>query len=198
MYGSSKSKDIFPDSHSAIEVLDFKNPKDLADYLHFLDKNDTEYEKYLAFKKPGGVTNKIVRNLISQREWGINNDRTRVSMIDSFECMICDRLYNNMELEQRGEPIKKRQASLDHYGCPYPYTFSPDGILLDEKYRDKPEWQDNLFKTTFELAYISQKLFFQKYYSSEEGLRLKYKDFQNEVLKYHRDVFLARDEKIDL
>ncbi|RNA21890.1 galactoside 3(4)-L-fucosyltransferase-like [Brachionus plicatilis] len=34
-----------------IDVLDFKNPKDLAEYLIYLDKNNTAYNSYFKWKK---------------------------------------------------------------------------------------------------------------------------------------------------
>ena len=36
---------------SYINALDFKSVKDLAEYLKFLDRNDTEYGRYLEWKK---------------------------------------------------------------------------------------------------------------------------------------------------
>jgi len=38
---------------SYIHVDDFNSPKALADYLHFLDKNDTLYNEYFRWKKTG-------------------------------------------------------------------------------------------------------------------------------------------------
>ena len=35
---------------SYIHVDDFRTPKDLADYLHLLDQNDTQYNAYFAWK----------------------------------------------------------------------------------------------------------------------------------------------------
>ena len=34
-----------------INVLDYKSPKELADYLIYLDKNPSEYNKYFAWRK---------------------------------------------------------------------------------------------------------------------------------------------------
>ena len=39
-----------PGDHCFINTADFSSPKDLADYLLYLDKNDAEYQAYLAWK----------------------------------------------------------------------------------------------------------------------------------------------------
>lgn len=39
--------------HSFIHVDDFASPKDLASYLHFLDRNDTLYNEYFSWKGSG-------------------------------------------------------------------------------------------------------------------------------------------------
>jgi hypothetical protein len=36
--------------NSFIHVDDFESPKDLANYLHYLDGNDTAYREYLSYK----------------------------------------------------------------------------------------------------------------------------------------------------
>ena len=77
VYGSSKVKDIFPDDHAGIEIADFESPKHLAEYLHHLNRNDSEYEKHLKFKIKGGVKNKVLIDLMANRKWGINNDRKK-------------------------------------------------------------------------------------------------------------------------
>jgi hypothetical protein len=200
VYGSAKSKELFPDPHSAIEILDYKSPSDLAVYLKHLNENDNEYDAYLNFKKPGGVTNPTVIELLGKREWGINNDAKRMHMIDAFQCMVCERIHENMERESRGEPIVMRQAGVDHYGCPFPYTFSEDGVLLDERYRDTSKWRDSMFKTSYELAYVAQKLFFDGHYNKgENSSKLSYKQFQKEIWKHYREkLALNSGKRIDL
>jgi len=49
--GTSNILDFAPDDHSYIDVNKFENPKELAEYLKYLDQNDEEYEKYLEWKK---------------------------------------------------------------------------------------------------------------------------------------------------
>lgn len=63
---------------------------------------------------------------MSERTWGIHNDRVRGNFISKFECLVCDRLH-----EMRKDPTLKYQAKLDHYGCPPPKTFDSNGQLLD-------------------------------------------------------------------
>ena len=68
---------MFPAEKTAIEITNFKNPQELAKFINELNNNDTEYEKYLKFKKKGGVKNKILLDLMDKRKWGINNDRKK-------------------------------------------------------------------------------------------------------------------------
>lgn len=42
---------------SYIHVDDFESPKELADYLHMLDKNDTLYNEYFQWKGTGEFIN---------------------------------------------------------------------------------------------------------------------------------------------
>jgi alpha-1,3-fucosyltransferase 10 len=184
VYGSAKSKEIFPSEKSAIEILDFKSAKELADFIHRLNQNDTEYDEYLTFKKKNGVTNKVLVDLLSKRGWGINNDRIRGSYIDHFECMVCNQLHENVEKRKRGEAIVPKQASKEHYGCPKPYTFSEEGVLLEDSYKNKPAWKESTFVTSYEISNAEQKIFFEKYYS-ENNFNFTYKSLRKEALDYH-------------
>ena len=49
MGGADYSKLAIPGSY--INVLDFKTVKDLAEYLHYLDKNITAYNEYFKWRK---------------------------------------------------------------------------------------------------------------------------------------------------
>lgn len=169
----------------------------MADFLSNLNNNDSEYEKYLKYKTKGGVKNKILLDLMSKRKWGIDNDRIRGSYIDHFECLVCERLHENLDRKKQGKPLIKNQANKNHYGCPQPYTFSEDGILLDDKYENSFKWKPSSFLTSFELAYINQKLFFDKYLSNNI-YNFTHKSLQQETFKYHREVFKRKNENIDL
>ena len=88
VYGSSKARELFPDNRTAIEVLDFESPKQLANYLNNLNSDDSRYDEYIRFKTKNGVKNKHLLDLMSKRKWGINNDRIKGNYIDKFECMV--------------------------------------------------------------------------------------------------------------
>jgi len=50
VYGGADDSQYAP-PHSYINIADFKSPKELADYLKLLDKNDALYLKYFEWKK---------------------------------------------------------------------------------------------------------------------------------------------------
>ncbi|MCP4404616.1 MAG: alpha-1,3-fucosyltransferase [bacterium] len=49
--GAPNIKEYMPGKHCFINVSDFSRPKELAEYLLKLDKNDAEYQQYLAWKR---------------------------------------------------------------------------------------------------------------------------------------------------
>ena len=116
--GSPSIKDWLPDEHSVILADDFASPKELADYLKYLDQNDEEYEKYFNYKK--GVTNKRLVNHMSKREWFINdNTGMKLNYIEGFECNVCDRVHERKQKEARGLPLAKEIANRTHYNYTY-------------------------------------------------------------------------------
>lgn len=195
VYGSPKAKDVFPDNHSAIEVLDFKNPKELAKYLLELNENDEEYDKYLKFKKKDGVTNKILLDLMKNREWGIDNDLYRPNYINVFECLVCERLHENMERVKNQKPLIKYQANKDHYGCPKPYTFSKEGVLYDENNKHETSWNENYFLYHYEIAYSQLRILYDKFLP-ENNFNFTSKELKEEALKFYKKNTIR--EKFDL
>ena len=109
--GSPTVKDWAPSDKSIIVADDFLTPKDLADHLKFLDHNDAEYEKYLAWKSEG-VTNKRLLEHYHSREWDIDNEG--LSFIDGFQCYVCDQLH----LRRRHKKNTSLISDRSHYDCP--------------------------------------------------------------------------------
>ncbi|UJR23117.1 hypothetical protein I4U23_026138 [Adineta vaga] len=119
VYGSDQFHDFLPDDHSAISLLDFAAPIELADYLHQLNKNDTLYDFYRQFKFTRTISNKtLLARTMSERTWGIHNDRIRGNFINKFECTVCERVHKT-----RQDSAIKYQAKFEDYGCPPPTTF---------------------------------------------------------------------------
>ena len=120
--GAPNIRQWLPDNNSVILVDDFKNPKDLADYLIYLASHEGEYNKYLSFKKTGITNGKLLKRL-RQRDWGVN-DFSKMSFVTGFECFICDRVHKSRKiLKERGERLKF-VANKKHYGCPKPQTYN--------------------------------------------------------------------------
>lgn len=119
--GSPSILDWMPNNHSVILVDDFAGPKELAEFLKKLDTNDTEYLKYLEFKKKGGVTNERLLDHMEHRPWGIVNGGS--SFINGFTCYVCDRLHENLKRQKTGLSTIKHVANQDHFGCPRPVLF---------------------------------------------------------------------------
>ncbi len=112
--GSPSVTDWAPDNHSIILLDDFASPKELADYLKYLDTNDEEYEKYLGYKK--GVTNERLVDHMSRREWYINdNTGMKLNYIEGFECNVCNRIHERKTNKANGTPLPKSIANRTHY-----------------------------------------------------------------------------------
>jgi hypothetical protein len=51
--GAPNVAEFAPAAHSYIDVRDFRDPHELAEYLNYLDAHDDEYEQYLEWKHTG-------------------------------------------------------------------------------------------------------------------------------------------------
>ncbi|XP_022090747.1 alpha-(1,3)-fucosyltransferase 11-like isoform X2 [Acanthaster planci] len=122
--GSPSVRDWIPDNHSIILVDNFQSPKELAEFIKRLDKNDKEYLKYLEFKNKG-ISNQLLRHTVERRVWGVNDWR-KPSFINAFECYLCERIVERVEAERAHERdpsiplLPPRVADGNHAGCPEP------------------------------------------------------------------------------
>ena len=118
--GSPTIRDWDPSSgHPSIIIADdFSGPEALAKFLLDLDKSDTEYNKYLSFKKTG-VTNKALLNTFHNRGWAVDGEGEGGNFIDGFECHICNKLYERRSLSRRQQGYFSI-ANFLHYDCPHP------------------------------------------------------------------------------
>lgn len=114
--GSPTIKDWAPSNHSMILIDDYHSPKELAQYLHYLNENDNKYAEYLEYKQAGIANVKLI-DAVEKRGWQINDYTSgSITHIDSFECFIC-----NKAIEKRtGLETRPLVANSSHYNCQYP------------------------------------------------------------------------------
>jgi len=102
-----------PNNKSAISILDFADPLELASFLHELVKNDSAYEEYLSHKLSKQkylITNRRLLEVYERKPIGIINEFG--NYVEEFECFICKRIHN-----------RKRETSIvtkKQYDCPLP------------------------------------------------------------------------------
>jgi hypothetical protein len=86
---------------SIIKVKDFKNPKELAEYLKLLSGNEKLYNRYLRWKYEGFQFPESFYSTVHGRIWQrMENEHCHVSY-----CSICEKF---MELKSQGKPIKAK------------------------------------------------------------------------------------------
>ena len=132
--GSPTIKDWAPTNHSIIIAEDFESPKELAKYLHYLDQNEEEYDRYLEYKRTG-ATNPLLLKHVREREWVVDYIEHGINLIEGFECYVCDAVHLKLRLESEGLEPQPVTATRDHYNCPLPeLALKPKGgSLTDEQ-----------------------------------------------------------------
>ncbi|KAI6058278.1 Alpha-(1,3)-fucosyltransferase 10 [Aix galericulata] len=122
-FGSPSIVDWLPSNKSAILVSSFSHPRELAHYIKTLDKNDQEYEAFLEWKLKGDISNPRLLTAMKERKWGVQ-DITQDNYIDTFECMVCNRVWENIRREEKGWLPQRWSAQVNHLSCPKPEAFS--------------------------------------------------------------------------
>ena len=115
--GSPSVIDWAPNDHSIILVDDFSSPQVLANYLLDLDKNDTEYEKYLEYKIEGIINQRLLEHM-NRREWAVT-DMTglRFNPIEGFECYVCNKVHEQKRNMKQGIEQSPDIANISHFNC---------------------------------------------------------------------------------
>ncbi|KAG9485210.1 hypothetical protein GDO78_008346 [Eleutherodactylus coqui] len=124
--GSPSVKDWMPNDNSIIVIDDFETPEELAKFITSLDQDDEEYLKYLEYKKPGEITNKLLLDSMQKREWGVN-DMSAPNYLNGFECFVCDQENARVEAKKKHKKTQGKSsapvphiAANNHMGCPIP------------------------------------------------------------------------------
>ena len=118
--GSPTVKEWAPSNRSIIEIDDYASPKDLAQYLLYLDQNDDEYAKYLDYKQTG-ITNFKLLDAMKTREWQVSDfSEDAITYIDGFECFVCNSAIEKRKRRENGLEVEPLIANSNHYNCQYP------------------------------------------------------------------------------
>lgn len=89
-----------PSNHSFIYVDSFKSPRSLAEYLSYLDRNQTAYLEYFEWK------NNLLKKLNSQSNVKNKNEYIEPYRFSPF-CDLCEKLHDNEYLNNRNNPTVK-------------------------------------------------------------------------------------------
>lgn len=99
-YGSPSITDWLPSNRSAILVSEFSHPRELARYIRHLDHDDRQYEAYIEWKLKGEISNQRLLTALRERKWGVQ-DVTQDNYIDAFECMVCNKVWDNSRRQEK-------------------------------------------------------------------------------------------------
>ena len=99
-YGAPNVRQWLPSKSSAVVVVPDEPPEKLALYLKRLDEDDEEYATYLEWKLKREVSNLELVKELKERPWGVQ-DLTQENYIDVFECMVCSRVWENIDRQKK-------------------------------------------------------------------------------------------------
>ena len=132
--GSPTIKDWAP-QNSIIVAEEFSSPQQLAEYLLFLDRNDTEYEKFLKFKSEG-IKNKRLLHAVESRPYSVNElDGKKKNAIEGFECHVCDVIWDRKQRIEKGEEPVAMVANISHLNCLAPAAAISDSSVETSELR---------------------------------------------------------------
>lgn len=148
--GAPNIHQYLPHSKAAILVKDFDSVAAVAEYVKMLDSDDAKYTDYMRHKQMYNsgdlVTNSLLVDLLEKRKWGVTSQQqfSMGNFVKHFQCLVCERVANNVwfgNLGFRGLPY---DASTDHYGCPIPLSpltgkVDPKNWYVDLWYRSLRE-----------------------------------------------------------
>lgn len=122
IYRGCPNLEDFAPPHSTIDANKFNSPKELADYLHYLDNNDTAYNEYFQWKYDNNIGQMPRIRFFRDRDessvcalverihglW-INpylTDWKRVTESD----MLCNKCLDDFDLEHRRIPVLRKDG----------------------------------------------------------------------------------------
>ena len=160
-WGSPRIADWLPNNRSVIKISDFATPKELADFLHTLLRNDTLYEAHLTHKTHGEITNSNLIAAMNERKWGLD-DLEKGSFIDHFECFVCDEIYRSHPHLTPRTSYRTRIADVSHLSCLEPKT------VLTNTINKNSFWLEEYEKSKTEAEVLGDFLKYNKPFSEDD------------------------------
>lgn len=92
-------------------MLEFNDPISLANFLHELSSNETEYDKYLSHKLIDNyeIPNQRLKKALEKNKRWFRNEFG--NYVEEFECFICEKIQKSRET---------KFVNKEHYECPLP------------------------------------------------------------------------------
>ena len=145
-----------------IHIDDFSDPSVLADFLLHLHHNENDYLAYLQHKQSYNwdkyplINNDNLVQAMETRSWGVSDkdQMAKGNFVEKFECLVCSRVAQNMEMGQIGFKPMPYEATEDHYGCPSP-VLETGGTLSNVKNR---WWERQWIQAFYEGEILSRFL----------------------------------------
>ncbi|XP_064457816.1 alpha-(1,3)-fucosyltransferase 10-like [Ornithodoros turicata] len=131
--GSPSVSDWLPNGlQSSILIANYSTPRQLAERLKEIDRNDSTYDSFLMHKNRGEVANEMLKATLQARTWGVNNEREKPNFVELFECLVCERVWH-----RRANTTARFQADKSHYSCDAPKSLLKEG---------KASWWNDRYK----------------------------------------------------
>ena len=161
-FGAPNVRQWLPNDISVIHIDDFSDPSVLADFLLHLHHNENDYLAYLQHKQSYNwdkyplINNDNLVQAMETRSWGVSDKDQIVkgNFVEKFECLVCSRVAQNMEMGQIGFKPMPYEATEDHYGCPSP-VLETGGTLSNVKNR---WWERQWIQAFYEGEILSRFL----------------------------------------
>ena len=121
-FGAPNVREYLPNDKSAVFPSDFKSVAELVEFIKDLNVNDEKYREYLSHK-PSYSKGRLVENenlLSAMKARPYRAEPGGMNFVEAFECLVCERVSQNLKVSRMGfKPVPYR-VNKDHYGCPEP------------------------------------------------------------------------------
>jgi len=118
--GAPNIEEWLPNPKSAIVIENYSSPEEVANLIKRLNQDDQAYLEYLEHKTKKKFENEALKDILRERSWGVSHEQQIKygNHVKHFQCMVCNRVANNLKFTNIGFLPMKYIADESHYGCP--------------------------------------------------------------------------------